>query len=344
MIKEVLFGKNPTEIKAIVKSLGMPAFTANQIIDWLYKKDISNINEMSNISSKNREIIAENYNLGIHYHVKVQESADGTKKYLYPAANERFIEAAYIPDINRSTLCISTQVGCKMGCLFCMTGKQGFQQQLTASEILNQIRSLPEKNKLSNIVYMGMGEPFDNLDELMKSLEVLTSEWGFAMSPRRITVSSIGIIPALKTFLDNSQCHLAISMHSPFDEERRQLMPIQNVYSLKDVIEVIKSYNWHGQRRVSFEYIMFKGVNDSENHVKEIIRLLSGLTCRLNLIKFHPIPETPLEGSNHENMIKFRDALTSGGIFTTIRQSRGEDIFAACGLLSTKELLKKKYI
>jgi 23S rRNA (adenine2503-C2)-methyltransferase len=341
MLKEKLFGKNPDEIKSIINALGMPAFTAKQILDWLYKKDINSIDEMSNISAKNRTLLNEKYEFGIDLPIKHQESKDGTKKYLYPAANERFIEAAYIPDENRNTLCVSTQVGCKMGCLFCMTGKQGFQQQLTAGEIVNQIRSLPERHQLSNIVYMGMGEPFDNLIEVMKSLEILTSEWGFAMSPRRITVSSIGIIPAMKTFLDESQCHLAISMHSPFDEERDTLMPIQHVYSINDVIRTLKEYNWHGQRRISFEYIMFKGINDTEQHVKEIARLLNGMICRVNLIKFHAIPNTPLEGSDRETMYKFRDSLTAKGIFTSIRQSRGEDIFAACGLLSTKELVKK---
>jgi 23S rRNA (adenine2503-C2)-methyltransferase len=342
MSKEKLFGKNPNEIKLIVNDLGMPAFTTNQIIDWLYKKDITEIEQMSNISAKNREVLAEKYQLGVSLPLKSQESKDGTKKYLFPAGEGRFIESAFIPDENRSTLCVSSQVGCKMGCLFCMTGKQGFQQQLTAGEIVNQIRSLPERNQLTNIVYMGMGEPFDNPDELMKSLEILTSEWGFGMSPRRITVSSIGIIPAMKRFLDFSSCHLAISMHSPFDDERRQLMPIQHVYAIKDVISLLKMYDWHGQRRISFEYIMLKGINDSELHVKELSRILNGLSCRVNLIKFHPIPATPLDGSDKTTMINFRDSLTAKGVFTSIRQSRGEDIFAACGLLSTKELLNNK--
>ncbi|MFZ4740255.1 MAG: 23S rRNA (adenine(2503)-C(2))-methyltransferase RlmN [Bacteroidales bacterium] len=340
MSKEKLFGKTPSEIKTIVKELEMPAFTANQIIDWLYKKEITDIEQMSNISAKNRSLLSEKYQLGVSLPIKSQESKDGTKKYLYPAGEGRFIETAYIPDENRSTLCVSSQVGCKMGCLFCMTGKQGFQQQLTAGEIVNQIRSLPERDKITNIVYMGMGEPFDNPIELMKSLEIITSEWGLGMSPRRITVSSIGIIPAMKTFLDNSTCHLAISMHSPFEEERRQLMPIQHVYSIKDVVSLLKNYDWHGQRRISFEYIMLKGVNDTESHVREIARILNGLSCRINLIKFHAIPDTPLEASDKATMLSFRDALTAKGIFTSIRQSRGEDIFAACGLLSTKELIK----
>ncbi len=336
MQKEPLFGKTLTEIQAIVAQLGLPKFTSTQIIDWMYKKDVASIEAMSNISARNCELLQEKYELGVSLPVKEQKSIDGTKKYLYATGEGQFIEAAYIPDDNRSTLCVSSQVGCKMGCVFCMTGKQGFQQQLTAGEILNQIRSLPERSKLTNIVYMGMGEPFDNLDEVMKSLEILTAEWGFGMSPRRITVSTIGLIPAMRTFIEQSQCHLAISLHTPFDDERKELMPIQNKYSIKSVVDALKKYNWDGQRRVSFEYIMFKGLNDTPNHVKELTRLLSGLKCRLNLIRFHPIPDALFVGTADKDIVAFRDALTAKGLFTSIRQSRGLDIFAACGLLSTK--------
>jgi len=339
MPKEPLFGKTNTEIQAIVAQLGLPKFTATQIIDWMYKKDVLSIEAMSNISARNREILQEKYELGVSIPVKEQKSKDGTKKYLYAAGEGRFIEAAFIPDENRSTLCISSQVGCKMGCLFCMTGQQGFQQQLTAGEIVNQIRSLPEKSRVTNIVYMGMGEPFDNLDEVMKSIEILTSEWGFGMSPRRITVSSIGIIPAMHTFIEKSQCHLAISLHTPYDEQRGKLMPVQNKYPIKSVVDALKKYNWDGQRRISFEYIMFKDVNDTPEHIKELTRLLSGLKCRINLIRFHPIPDVPFTGTDDKDIVAFRDALTAKGLFTSIRQSRGLDIFAACGLLSTKELM-----
>ncbi len=267
---------------------------------------------------------------------------DGTKKYLFPTQNNKFVEAAYIPEETRSTLCVSSQVGCKMGCLFCMTGKQGFQSNLTAGEIVNQVRNLPERENLTNIVYMGMGEPLDNLDELMKSLEIFTADWGFAWSPKRITVSTIGIVPAMKTFLENSQCHLAVSMHTPFDEERKKLMPIQTVYPLQEVIETIRSFDFGKQRRVSFEYIMFDGINDTPRHVKEMARILNGIRCRVNLIRFHPIPNTPLLGSSEEAIEKFMVGLNAKGIRTTIRASRGLDIYAACGLLSTKELVKSQ--
>ena len=341
-MKKPLFGKSFMELDEIVKQSGFPKFTTKQIADWIYKKNCSDISEMTNISSRNRDKLSEEYEIGKQNFTKVQESVDGTKKYLFPALDKKFIEAAYIPENSRATLCVSSQVGCKMGCLFCMTGKQGFQGNLTAGEIVNQIASLPEKDKLTNIVYMGMGEPLDNTDEVLKSLEILTSEWGYAMSPRRITVSTIGVLPGMQKFLNESECHLAISLHSPFDEERKKLMPIQNVYGIRDIMKEIRKYDWWKQRRVSMEYIMFKDLNDSQAHVNEMVRLLSGIKCRVNLIKFHEIPDTPLKGTSADRMEEFRDALNDKGLTATIRRSRGEDIFAACGMLSTKELANKE--
>jgi 23S rRNA (adenine2503-C2)-methyltransferase len=342
MEKQPLFGKTLSELQEIVKALGLPGFTARQIADWLYQKDISSIDEMTNLSKQTRLILCEHFIFGLTPSSKVQVSTDGTKKYLFPAGKLKFIEAAYIPEIIRNTLCVSSQVGCKMGCLFCMTGKQGFQANLTAGQIVNQVRSIAEKDKLTNIVYMGMGEPFDNLDEVLKSLEIFTSDWGYAWSPKRITVSTIGIVPAMKRYLDESRCHLAVSLHSPFESERKELMPIESVYSLPQVIETIKSFDFGRQRRISFEYIMFKGVNDTMRHVKELVKILNGIRCRINLIRFHPVPGTPLKTSDDATMEKFMVALNEKGIRTTIRASRGQDIYAACGLLSTKELIKKE--
>lgn len=342
MEKLPLFGKTLSELQVIVQTLGLPAFTAKQIANWLYKKDISSIDEMTNLSKEARFVLNEHYDFGLTKNSKVQVSVDGTKKYLFPAGNMKFIEAAYIPETTRSTLCVSSQVGCKMGCLFCMTGKQGFQANLTAGQIVNQVRSIPEKDQLTNIVYMGMGEPFDNLEEVLKSLEIFTSDWGFAWSPKRITVSTIGIIPAMKRFLDESNCHLAVSLHSPFESERKELMPIESVYSLPQVLKTIRNFDFGRQRRISFEYIMFKGVNDSMRHVKELAKILNGIRCRINLIRFHPIPGTPLQTSDEATMEKFMMALNEKGIRTTIRASRGQDIYAACGMLSTKEITKRQ--
>lgn len=335
-MKKNLFGKTLGELIHIVKEAGLPAFTARQLAEWLYKHNISEIDKMSNLSKKARILLSETYKVGLQDYHTVQESVDGTRKYLFPSENGLFIESAYIPDKDRATLCLSTQVGCKMKCEFCMTGKQGFQGQLTAGDILNQIASLPEIDNLTNLVYMGMGEPFDNTDNVLKSLEILTSEWGYAMSPRRITVSTIGIISGIQEFLVSSDAHLAVSMHSPFEEERKKLMPIESIHHLNDVLKVIKDFDWGRQRRISFEYIMFKGFNDTPRHITEISRMLSGLRCRINLIRFHPIPGTSLQSSDEGVIIDFRDRLSAKGITTTIRASRGQDIFAACGLLSTE--------
>lgn len=340
-MRENLFGKTLEELKVLSASLGLPSFTGNQLAEWLYKKEISSFGEMTNLSKKARALLQENYDTGIKPPIDVQESVDGTKKYLFRALEGKFIETAYIPDGKRSTVCVSSQVGCKMGCLFCMTGKQGFQGNLTSGEILNQYRSIPEWRTITNIVYMGMGEPLDNLAEVLKSLEILTSDWGFALSPRRITVSTIGITPAMLEFLNNSNAHLAVSMHTPFDEERRKLMPVQQVYPLQEVLKEIRSWDFGRQRRISFEYIMFKDFNDSAAHVNELSKILHGIRCRINLIRFHPIPDTPLESPDDETINSFKEKLNAKGITTTIRASRGEDIWAACGLLSTKRLAEK---
>ena len=341
-MKDQLFGKNLTELQELSLALGLPKFTGKQLADWLYKKEIQSIDEMSNLSKNARDLLNEKFNFGLSPSSKIQVSIDGTKKYLFPTSHNKFIETAMIPDDDRKTVCVSTQVGCKMGCLFCMTGKQGFQGQLTAGEIVNQIRSIEEYGQVSNIVYMGMGEPFDNLEAVLKSLEILTSEWGFAMSPRRITVSSIGIIPAMIRFLNESEAHLAISLHTPFDEERRKLMPVQIAYPIAEVVNEIKNWDFGRQRRVSFEYILFKGLNDTAYHIRELTKLLAGIRCRINLIRFHPVPGTPLESPDEETITNFRDQLTAKDITTTIRASRGQDIYAACGLLSTKELTTAK--
>lgn len=339
--KEKLFGKRPAEVAEICRLLDMPAYAAAQVVDWLYKKSILSVDGMTNLSVKHRELLKTRFEIGLFPPSKVEESTDGTKKYLYPSGNKKYVEAAYIPDGERSTLCVSSQVGCKMGCLFCMTGKQGFQGNLTAGEILNQIHSLPERNQLTSVVYMGMGEPMDNLGNVLKSIEILTAEWGYSWSPRRITVSTIGIIPAMQTFLERSQANLAISLHTPFEEERRMLMPVEQVYPLTEVIKAIRAWDFGRQRRVSFEYILFKNLNDTPRHVKELARLLNGLRCRINLIRFHPIPDTPLEGSDDQAVQNFKDALNKKDILTTVRASRGEDIWAACGLLSTKAITGK---
>lgn len=331
-----LLGMTYAELQELVLEHNLPKFTAKQLVDWIYRKRVTTFDEMTNLSKSTRQLLSENYEVGYRDFVNVQESRDGTKKYLFPAGRG-FVEAAYIPERERATLCVSCQVGCKMNCLFCQTGKQGFEGNLSAGDILNQILHLPEFENLTNFVFMGMGEPMDNYDAIMKALDVMTSEWGLAMSPTRFTVSTSGLIPNMKRFINESRCNLAVSLHSPFHDERAKIMPIEKTYPIREVIHAIRQHDWSGQRRVSFEYIVFKGLNDTSEHIKELARQLGSLRCRVNLIRFHSIPDVPLASPSLDDMVSFRDRLNAKGIIATIRASRGQDIDAACGLLSTKE-------
>lgn len=338
--KKTLLAMSMDDLKQVVKEMSMPTFTAKQIADWLYKKKVTSIEEMTNLSIANRQKLSEAYEVGAYKPLQVAQSKDGTKKYLFETGG-RYVESVMIPDGERSTLCVSTQIGCKMSCKFCATGKQGFHGQLTAADILNQIQSIPESDQLTNVVFMGMGEPFDNTDNVLKVLDVLTSETGYAWSPKRITVSTVGLIPGLQRFLRESQCHLAVSLHNPIGDERLEMMPAQKAFPIDQVINEIKKFDFSGQRRVSFEYTMFEGINDQPRHIDALVKLLSGLECRINLIRFHTVPDVPFKGASDQRIEWFRDQLNKKGVITTIRKSRGEDILAACGLLSTKKLMEK---
>lgn len=340
--KVPLLGKTLSELQNIVRNMGMPAFTAKQIASWIYSKKVVSIDEMTNLSVKNRELLKENYEIGASVPVHEMRSVDGTVKYLFCTPEGDFIETVYIPDNDRATLCVSSQVGCKMNCKFCMTGKQGYTNSLSVSQILNQIYSVPERDTLTNIVFMGMGEPFDNLDAVLGALEILTADYGYAWSPKRITVSTVGLRKGLERFLEESDCHLAVSLHSPVPAQRRELMPAEKAFSMTEILEILRRYDFSKQRRLSFEYIVFKGVNDSALYAKELVKVLRGLDCRVNLIRFHAIPNVDLEGVDMDSMLAFRDYLTQHGVFATIRASRGEDIFAACGMLSTAKQQAEK--
>lgn len=334
---EYLYGQTLPQLEALCNRLEMPRFAAKQIARWLYDKHATTIEAMSDLSARHRALLAETYEVGLTAPEKVSISTDGTKKYLYRTSQNHFIESAYIPDGDRATLCISSQAGCRMGCRFCATGRQGLQHSLSTNEILNQIESLPERERLTNVVFMGMGEPLDNLDSLLPALEVLTSAWGFGWSPTRITVSTAGVASRLERFLEATQVHLAVSLHNPFPHERAEIMPIEKAWPIREVVEILRRYDFTHQRRVSFEYIVMSGLNDSPRHIRELCRLLDGIKCRINLIRFHKIPGSPYFSPDDRAMIAFRDALTAKGIHTSIRTSRGEDIQAACGLLSTAQ-------
>lgn len=336
MDKKPLIGYTEAELKAIAKDLGMPAFTGGQIARWLYVQHVREIDEMTNISKKNRDLLAAEYCVGAEAPIDCQRSKDGTVKYLFRAENGKTVETVFIPDDDRATLCVSCQVGCKMNCVFCQTGKQGFEGQLTVRDILNQIYALPERERLTNIVFMGQGEPMDNLDNVLCATEILQAPYAYAWSPKRITVSSVGVKGKLQRFLDESDCHVAISMHTPLPEQRAQLMPAEKGMSIVEVVNLLRQYDFSHQRRLTFEYTVFAGVNDTQTHLKAIVKLLRGLPCRINLIRFHQIPDVDLHGADDAQMQRVCDYLNRNGITTTIRASRGQDIYAACGLLNTK--------
>ena len=375
-----LLGKTLEELKEIALELSLPAFTAKQIADWLYKKRVTSIDKMTNLSKSARERLSKEFVIGIDQTLQVVTSQDGTKKYLFkpqsvaerrstagrqssaeqqstaeqPGCASGSIESVIIPDNERKTICVSSQVGCKMACTFCMTGRQGFHGNLSVASILSQFIAVEESQELTNAVFMGMGEPLDNLENVMRAIEVLTADWGFAWSPKRITLSTIGVttqlggrgivwkgveyknVNPLKFFLDNCKVHLAVSLHNPFFEERLALMPAERTFPFEKSLKLIKEYDFTGQRRVSFEYTMFNKVNDSKRHADRLAQLLRGLECRVNLIRFHSIPDSPLESSPMQVIEHFRERLQASGITATIRASRGEDILAACGMLSGK--------
>lgn len=341
--KTALLGLTLEELKGVAAEVGMPAFAARQMACWIYQKGVATIDEMTNLSKVAREHLQERYEVGLTPPIAEQHSTDGTSKYLFPTREGGRVETVFIPDDDRGTVCVSCQVGCKMACRFCATGRQGFQGNLSATDILNQIYSLPERDRLTNIVFMGQGEPMDNLDAVLLTTQLLMADYGWAWSPRRITVSTVGLRKGLKLFLDESPCHLAISLHNPFPEERAKMIPAERSYSFTEMLELLREYDWSGQRRLSFEYIMFGGQNDSNRYARELVRLLGNMECRVNLIRWHRLPrvemnneELTMNEADPQRMAAFRDYLTHHGVRCTIRASRGQDIDAACGLLNTK--------
>ena len=329
-----LLGKTLPQLQELCAAEGFPRFTAKQLCDWLYKKRVESIDAMTNLSLAQRARLNEMAYIGRETPVRCQVSRDGTKKYLFPVLDGHFVEAVYIPEEDRATLCVSCQVGCKMGCRFCVTGQQGFHGNLGAGDILNQLFSIPEYGELTNVVFMGMGEPMDNLDAILAATQTMTSDWGLGWSPKRITVSTVGIVPGLKRFLDESQCHVAVSLHNAVPQERLQMMPVQKAFPLSEVLALLRRYDWSGQRRLSFEYTMFRGLNDDQQHAQKLVDALKGLDCRVNLIRFHESPEAPYKTSMPTAIKAFQDYLNRHGVTCTLRASRGQDIDAACGLLA----------
>ena len=332
-----LLGLTLAGLQGVASEVGLPGFAAKQMAQWLYDKRVCTIGEMTNLPKAARARLADaGWTVGRERPKAEQRSADGTVKFLFEGRGGRDVEAVYIPDRERATLCVSSQAGCRMACSFCMTGRQGFHGNLDAADIINQVLSIPQSGSLTNIVFMGMGEPMDNLRAVMDAVEVLTAPWGLGWSPKRITVSTIGKMRELRELLEETKVHVAVSVHSLFAQERRGLMPVENAYPVRDVMEMLRGYDFAHQRRLSVEYIMWRGVNDSMRHADALARLIRGTSARVNLIRFHAIEGSGLGPCDEAAMVAFRDHLNGLGVTATIRASRGEDIMAACGLLAGK--------
>lgn len=339
-----LIGMTLDELQGVAFRGGMPKFVGKQLAEWIYPKRAVSFDEMVNISRKNKEWLSKNYEIGRENPIDSRRSQDGTVKYLFSVGNGNSIESVYIPDKDRATLCVSSQAGCKMNCYFCATGRMGFKSNLTAAQIVNQILSIPpapkkgyeEMTPLTNIVFMGMGEPLDNFREVKRVIEILTAPWGLAWSPKRITVSTVGKLPQLKELLDETQVHVAISVHTAEAPQRESMMPAQKAFPISTVMKLLSGYDFSHQRRLSLEYIMWRGVNDDIAHAEMLVKLIGNVECRVNLIRFHAVPGVDLHPCSEERMLMFRNYLNSKGITATIRTSRGEDISAACGMLANK--------
>lgn len=340
-----LIGLTLDGLRAVAAECGLPRFAAGQMAKWIYDKRVTTIDAMTDLSKAARhKMAALGYTVGREEPLSRVASTDGTVKYLFRGAPGRDVESVYIPDRDRATLCVSSQAGCKMNCYFCATGKMGFKKNLTAAQIINQVLSIPPRpakgaapmTPLTNVVFMGMGEPLDNFQEVERAIEIMTAPWGLAWSPKRITVSTVGKLPQLKELLDRTQVHVAISVHTADTAQRESMMPAQKAFPVQAVMRMLQAYDFSHQRRLSLEYIMWRGVNDDVAHADMLVKLIGDIDCRVNLIRFHAIPGVELHPASEERMLMFRNYLNSKGITATIRASRGEDIDAACGMLSTK--------
>ena len=336
--KTPLLGLSLESLRQVCENVGAKPFAARQIARWLYVARVTEIDSMTDLSKSVRARLNENYTVGREAPKSYVRSADGTVKYLFAGCGGRDVEAVYIPDKERATLCVSSQAGCRMGCKFCMTGRQGFHGNLTPAQIINQVLSVENSEALTNIVFMGMGEPVDNIDAVLQSIDILTAQWGMAWSPKRITVSSIGRLPDLERLLNETKVHIAISVHSPFSQSRASLMPSERAWPLAEIFRALSRFDWTRQRRLSVEYIMWRSLNDDLRHADALARLVRPVHARVNLIRFHDIGDTKLQPSSKATMEAFRDRLNALGVTATIRASRGEDIMAACGMLAGQKI------
>jgi 23S rRNA (adenine2503-C2)-methyltransferase len=332
MIKTNLCGMTEGEIRNFA---GCNYSHAVSIANSLYKKRINDISLLQGIPKLIREKLNEISVPGIYKPAASEKSSDGTIKYLFRNRQDFEFETVFLPDSRRVTVCVSSQSGCRMGCPFCVTGRFGFRGNLSAHDIVNQIIGIQDSERVTHVVFMGMGEPMDNLDNVLKACSIISAEWGISLSPGNITVSTVGITSGIIRFLEESKCNLALSLYSPFPEERARAVPSEKKYPSHKIIEIIKNYPVVKKRRMSVAYIMISNINDTEMHLEGLKNLLRGSKIRVNLLPFHSVPGNNNISSSPERMEQFKHELVMSGISASIRKSRGIDVSAACGLLAT---------
>ena len=335
---------NLDELKNELESLGEKPFRAEQIFKWLYEEKVKSFDEMTNISLELREKLKENYTMCNYEIIKKQESSDGTKKYLFKIDEDgNAIETVLMQYHHGKTICVSSQIGCKMGCKFCASTGIKFVRSLTAGEIVEQILAVEQdtQDKISNIVFMGIGEPLDNYENVIKAIRIINNQKGLNIGARHISVSTSGLVPKIYDLAnENIQCTLSISLHATNNEKRSSMMPVNNAYPIEELIKACKEYIKITNRRVSFEYALAKDNNDNLEDAKELVKLLKGMLCHVNLIPINKIENGKYTKSSNENIMKFRDYLNDHGIVATIRRELGSDIDAACGQLRRKNITK----
>lgn len=338
---------NLDELKQIIQDLGEKAYRAEQIFKWIMQDNVTSFDEMTNLSLELRNKLKDNFDLHIFNIIKKQESKDGTKKYLFDVLDGNAIESVLMEYKHGYTVCVSSQIGCKMGCKFCASTGVKFARNLTSGEIVEQLLAIQrdENIRISNLVFMGIGEPLDNYDNVMNAIKILNNPKGINMGARHISISTSGLVPKIYKLADeNIQCTLSISLHSANDKKRSLMMPINNTYNIAELMKACRYYIEKTNKRISFEYALAKDNNDNLNDAKELIKLLKGMLCHVNLIPINKIENGSYAKSTNENIIKFRDYLNEKGIVATIRRELGSDIDAACGQLRKKEVEKCKFM
>jgi len=335
MKKKSLCGLSVDDLFNLIGPSGFTRVQAVTVLNSIYKKSITEISQIQKTSKILKNYLINNADTGISRPIASEVSIDKTVKYLFRTETGKVFETVYIPDNKRNTVCVSTQSGCRMNCSFCLTGSYGFHGNLLAGEIINQILSIPESAKVTHVVFMGMGEPMDNIENVMKACDILTAGWGLAISPRNITVSTVGITPGIKKFLVNSDCNLTLSLHSPFSAERKSIVPVEKNYPAHQIIEIMRNYPVRKKRRLSVAYVMIKDMNDTDLHLEGLKVLLEGSKIRVNLIPYHQNIIDTQASSTSERILFFKHNLVVAGISASIRKTRGFDIAAACGLLAS---------